>query len=61
MVRLDQYEKSDGTQDFTEVTMNLSYYMAQNVRVYGEWFKQVDVPAGMTKGGRFTIQIEAGF
>lgn len=60
-IRLDQYEKSDGTQDFTEVTMNLSYYMAQNVKVYGEWFKQVDVPAGMTKGGRFTIQIVAGF
>ena len=61
MVRLDQYEKSDGTQDFIEVTINLSYYMAQNVRLYGEWFKQVDVPAGMTKGGRFTIQAEVGF
>jgi hypothetical protein len=35
--------------------------MAQNVRVYGEYYKQLDVPTGMTKGGRFTIQIEAGF
>jgi hypothetical protein len=60
-VRLDQYEKSGGAQDFTDVTVNLSYYMAQNVRVYGEYYKQLDVPTGMTKGGRFTIQIEAGF
>lgn len=60
-VRIDQYEKADGAQDFTEVTMNLSYYMAQNIRIYGEWFKQVNVPDGFTKGGRFTIQIEAGF
>lgn len=60
-IRLDQYEKSAGTQDFTDVTVNLSYYMAQNVRIYGEWYKQVNVPDGFTKGGRFTIQAEVGF
>lgn len=60
-IRLDQYEKSDGTQKYTDVTANLSYYLAQNVRIYSEWYKQVNVPTGMTKGGRFTIQAEVGF
>lgn len=60
-IRLDQYEKADGTEKYTDVTANVSYYMAQNVRIYGEWYKQLDVPTGMTKGGRFTLQAEVGF
>lgn len=60
-VRFDRYEKSAGTQDFTEVNFNLSYYPIENLRIYAEWWKQIDAPTGVEKNGRVTLQIEAGF
>ncbi len=60
-VRFDKWEKSGGMDKFSAVTMNLSFYPWENVKIYGEWFKEIDVPSGSTKNGRFTIQAEVGF
>lgn len=60
-VRFDYSEQNDGADDFGELTLNLSYYLYENVKVYAEYFKQVEVPNGVEKDGRFTIQAVIGF
>jgi hypothetical protein len=59
--RLDIFEKANGANRFTELTLNLGYYVTENVRVYTEWYKQLDVPTGLDTGGRFTVQVELAF
>lgn len=61
LLRLDKYEKNDGFDQFTEISANLSYYFTENVRLFAEWWKQVDVPSSQPKDGRVTLQIELGF
>jgi len=61
LLRVDRFEQNNGVDHFTEITTNLSYYLTENVRIFAEWWKQVDVPSGQFKDGRVTIQIEMGF
>lgn len=61
IVRVDQYERTDGTREFTDLTLNLSYYPWENVRVYTEYFQNLDAPAGTNKDWRWTVQVEFGF
>lgn len=61
LVRLDRFKKNNGMDGFTTLTMNVSFYAVENVKIYAEWFKEISVPFGYTKGGRFTIQAIAGF
>lgn len=61
LVRFDRFETNAGTRSFSTLTINVSVYAIENVKIYAEWFKEIDVPAGFTKGGRFTIQAIAGF
>lgn len=59
--RVDQYEKSDGMDDFTDLTFNLSVYPWDNVRFYVEYFNRVDEPMGEDEPSRVTVQVEIGF
>ena len=60
-LRFDFSEENDGADEFGELTLNLSYYLYENVKIFAELFKQVDVPDGVKKDGRFTIQAAIGF
>ncbi len=59
--RVDQYEKSDGMDDFTDLTFNLSVYPWDNVRFYVEYFNRVDEPVAEDEPSRVTVQVEIGF
>lgn len=59
--RVDRFEQMDGTRDFTDLTLNLSYYPWDNVRLYTEYFRNVDTPAGVDKRWRWTVQVEVAF
>lgn len=61
MVRFDQYEKNDGADDYSELTLNVSYYFKENVKIFAEYWNQLDVPAGSTEDERITLQIAIGF
>lgn len=60
-VRFDHYEQSDGRDDFNEITLNLTYYLYENVKIFLEYFNQLDVPSGQETDSRVTLQVEAGF
>ncbi len=60
-LRIEGFERNNGMQDFTALTANVSYYLYENVKIFGEWYKEVNVPTGFQKGGRFTIQAAVGF
>jgi len=61
MIRVDEYEQSDGADQFTELTANLGYYFTENIRGAVEYWDQLDVPAGVVEDNRFTLQINAAF
>lgn len=59
--RVDQYQESDGMEDFTDLTFNLSVYPWNNVRFFLEYFDRVNEPAGQDEPSRLTVQVEFGF
>lgn len=61
IARLDNYEKSNGADKYTELTLNLTYYFAQNIKGYIEYWNQLDVPAGKKADSRITVQAVAAF
>ena len=61
IIRYDQYEKNNGKDDFSEVTLNLTHYFKQNIKGYIEYWKQVDTPVGVTENDRVTAQLSVGF
>ncbi len=61
LIRVDSYEKADGAADYSELTLNSSYYFTQNIKAIAEYWTQVDVPDGETKDNRLTVQISAAF
>ena len=61
LVRFDQYESTNGTQEFSELTLNVAYYFRSNIKGYIEYWDQTDVPAGVTADSRFTLQLEVSF
>ncbi len=54
LVRIENYEINDGVDTYTDLTANLSYYLSQNVKLSVEYWANVSVPAGVTKGDRIT-------
>jgi len=60
LVRYDSYERTGGD-SYDELTLNLSYYFAQNVKGFIEYWKQIDVPDGKTEDSRLTFQLSIGF
>jgi len=61
LIRFDSYEKSNGTAKYDELTLNLGYYLTQNVKGIIEYWKQLDVPVGRTEDNRWTLQLYAAF
>lgn len=51
----------DVLDDLTDLTLNLNFYLTENLKVYGEWWQNVDTPAGRRKGTRFTVQVDLAF
>lgn len=54
LVRLENYEKNDGNISYTDLTLNLSYYLSQNVKLSAEYWTNLSVPDGLDKGNRIT-------
>lgn len=61
LVRYDTYETNDGDDSFDEVTLNLTYYITQNVKAYVEYWDRFDAPTSDDEDYRWTIQIVAAF
>ncbi|NOY39651.1 MAG: hypothetical protein GXO95_05360 [Nitrospirae bacterium] len=61
LIRVDSYEKNDGAADYSELTLNSSYYFTQNIKAIAEYWTQVDVPDTVEKDNRLTVQISAAF
>ena len=61
VVRYDSYETNDGKDSYSELTLNLTRYFAENVKGYIEYWKQLDTPAGVDQGDRLTAQLAIGF
>jgi hypothetical protein len=61
VIRLDNYEKSAGVDEYTELTLNLTRYFTQNIKAYIEYWDQLDVPTGEKEDRRLTLQIVAAF
>jgi len=61
LVRLDQYERNDGADDYTELTLNVTRYFSENIKGYLEFWQQMDVPAGSKEDSRVTLQLAIGF
>ena len=61
VVRLDNYEKKNGTEEYTELTLNLTRYFTQNIKAYIEYWDQLDVPTGQKEDKRLTLQLFAAF
>lgn len=61
LVRYDNYETNDGVDDFSELTLNLSYYISQNIKAYVEYWDRFDAPTSAQEDDRLTFQIVAAF
>jgi hypothetical protein len=54
LVRIENYQKNDGEIDYMDLSLNLSYYLAQNVKLSLEYWTNLSVPDGIEKGNRIT-------
>lgn len=60
VARYDMYEEADGADKFGELTLNLTYYFAQNVKGYVEYWKQTKTPDSVDAENRLTFQVYVG-
>jgi len=60
LVRLDNYERNDGTHEYNELTLNITHYLAQNIKAYIEYWDRFDTPTGIDKDNRLTLQLYVG-
>ncbi len=61
LIRYDYYEKNDGQDEYGELTVNIGYYINENIKVFAEYFDRTDTPTGVPGDSRFTIQLTASF
>lgn len=61
IVRVDQYEKKGVKDNFTDLTLNLSFYPWENVKFFVEYFTSVERPSGVASDWRWTVQAELAF
>jgi hypothetical protein len=59
LVRLDHYTKTDGDDSYDELTLNLTHYLAENVKAYIEYWDRFDAPTG-EDDNRLTLQFYVG-
>jgi len=60
LVRLDNYERNDSTHEYNELTLNVTHYLAQNIKAYIEYWNRFDTPTGIDKDNRLTLQLYVG-
>lgn len=51
----------DFLDQYTDITANLGFYLAENWRAYAEFWSNLDTPDSKGKDNRFTIQTEFAF
>ncbi len=56
LVRLESYQKANGSLSYTDLTANISYMFAENVKLTLEYWANLSVPAAGKKGNRITAQ-----
>ncbi|MBE0426386.1 MAG: hypothetical protein IBX72_07040 [Nitrospirae bacterium] len=61
LVRFDSYEKSDGKDEYKELTLNLGYYFTENIKGFVEYWTQTDKPDDVMRDNRITLQVVATF
>lgn len=61
LVRYDSYEQSNGVKEFREGVLGATYYFTHNIKGSIEYMKQLDVPTGVVKDDRLTLQFIAAF
>jgi len=61
LIRYDSYETNDGADTFDELTLNLTYYINQNIKGYIEYWDRFDAPTPAQEDSRITLQFVAGF
>lgn len=61
VVRIDNYEKSNGADKYQELTLNLTYYINENFKSFIEYWDQVNVPSSVVADNRTTLQFSVGF
>jgi len=61
LIRYDSYETLDGSNEFNELTLNLTYYFTQNIKAYVEYWDRFDAPTSAQEDDRITLQIIAAF
>lgn len=61
LIRYDTYETNDGSDEFDELTLNLTYYFTQNIKGYVEYWDRFDAPTSDEEDDRLTLQFIAAF
>jgi hypothetical protein len=61
LIRYDGYEMNDGEEQYGDVTLHVSYYAIQNVKLSAEYWGGVTVPEGVDESSRVTRQLVAAF
>ncbi|MFQ6006646.1 MAG: hypothetical protein ACE5OQ_14225 [Woeseia sp.] len=61
LIRYDSYETNDGVNSFDELTLNVSYYLSQNIKGYLEYWDRFDAPTPAQEDSRITLQLVAAF
>lgn len=61
LVRYDTFERRDGSEEAESITFNLGYYITQNVKIYAEYFHELDDFGAKKEEDRFTIQLFVAF
>jgi len=51
----------DVLKDVTDLTLQLNFYLLDNVKAYAEWWQNVESPSGVRKNNRFTVQVDLAF
>jgi len=61
LVRLENYEKNNGQDNYSLLTLNLSYYFDENVKGFIEYRDTYDTPAAVATDNTTTVQLEVVF
>jgi len=61
LARLDSVEVNDGNDSFSTLTLNLTYYLDENVKGFFEYQDLIDKPSGTPSDHITTIQVEVVF
>ena len=58
-VRFDNYEKNDSADNYSELTLNLSYYFLENFKGYVEYWDQLDIPSDREEEDRKSTRLNS--